>query len=66
MLTHPDRPILAVNLYDYVDVLEDQGNDALYDATFRVVPSEMWSVQNNPNDLEHGLGIARRQRGLRR
>jgi hypothetical protein len=36
-LTHPDRPVLVVNLYD--------GEDA--GTTFRVVPAEMWSVQNN-------------------
>jgi hypothetical protein len=46
-LTHPDRPILAINLYDYVDGMEDQGKGPQYGATFRVVPSEMWSVQNN-------------------
>jgi hypothetical protein len=46
-LTHPDRPVLAVNLYDYVEHLEDQGKGPQYGATFRVVPSEMWSVQNN-------------------
>jgi hypothetical protein len=46
-LTHPDRPILAVNLYDYVEGLEDQGKGPQYGATFRVVPSEMWSIQNN-------------------
>jgi hypothetical protein len=46
-LTHPDRPIVAVNLYDYVEDLEDQGKGPQYGATFRVVPSEMWSVQNN-------------------
>ena len=36
-----------VNLYDWVEDLEDQGKGPLYGATFRVVPSEMWSVQNN-------------------
>ncbi|MGC4750060.1 DUF6924 domain-containing protein [Micromonospora sp. DT201] len=46
-LTHSDRPILAVNLYDYVEDLEDPGKGPQYGATFRVVPSEMWSVQNN-------------------
>jgi hypothetical protein len=46
-LTHPDRPILVVNLYDYVEDLEDQGKGPRYGATFRVVPAEMWSVQNN-------------------
>jgi hypothetical protein len=46
-LTHPDRPILVVNLYDYVEGLEEQGKGPQYGATFRVVPSEMWSVQNN-------------------
>lgn len=46
-LTHPDRPILVVNLFDYVEELEDQGMGPHYGATFRVVPSEMWSVQNN-------------------
>ncbi|MEU4560600.1 hypothetical protein AB0F72_19665 [Actinoplanes sp. NPDC023936] len=46
-LTHPDRPILAVNLYDYVEGLEDQGKGPQFGATFRVVLSEMWSVQNN-------------------
>jgi hypothetical protein len=46
-LTHPDRPILVVNLYDWAEGLEDQGEGPQYGATFRVVPSEMWSVQNN-------------------
>lgn len=46
-LTHPDRPILVVNLYDYVEGLEEQGRGPRYGATFRVVPSEMWGVQNN-------------------
>ncbi|WP_147456927.1 DUF6924 domain-containing protein [Micromonospora pisi] len=46
-LTHPDRPILVVNLYDWVEGLEDQGKGPHYGATFRVVPEEMWSVQNN-------------------
>ena len=46
-LIHPDRPILVVNLYDYAEALEDQGKGPQYGATFRVVPSEMWSVQNN-------------------
>lgn len=65
-LTHPDRPILVVNLYDYVEDLEDHGKGPQYGATFRVVPSEMWSVQKQPHDLEHGLGRVRRQRGQRR
>jgi hypothetical protein len=34
-LTHPERPILVVDLSD------DPWN------TFRVIPSEMWGVQNN-------------------
>jgi hypothetical protein len=46
-LTHPDRPILVVNLYDWVEGLEDQGKGPQYGATFRVIPSQMWSVQNN-------------------
>lgn len=46
-LTHPDHPILVVNLYDYVEGLQDQGKGPQYGSTFRVVPSEMWSVQNN-------------------
>jgi hypothetical protein len=46
-LTHPDRPILVLNLYDYVEDLEEPGKGPQYGATFRVVPSEMWSVQNN-------------------
>ncbi|WP_426513485.1 DUF6924 domain-containing protein [Dactylosporangium sp. McL0621] len=46
-LTHRDRPILVVNLYDWVEGIEDQGKGPQYGATFRVVPSEMWSVQNN-------------------
>jgi hypothetical protein len=46
-LTHPDRPILVVNLYDWVEGIEDQGKGPQYGATFRVVPAEMWSVQNN-------------------
>ena len=31
----------------YVEGLPDQGRGPRYGATFRVVPSEMWSVQNN-------------------
>ena len=58
-LTHPDRPILVVNLYDYMEDLGDQGKGPQYGATFRVVPSEMWSVQNNLTisnlDWEKGL-----------
>lgn len=46
-LTHPDRPILVVNLYDWVEGLEEQGKGPRYGTTFRVVPSEMWSVENN-------------------
>jgi len=46
-LTHSDRPILVVKLYDYVEGLADEGKRPLYGATFRVVPAEMWSVQNN-------------------
>ncbi len=34
-LSHPDQPILAVDL------------DAEPGRTFRVIPSEMWSVENN-------------------
>lgn len=34
-LTHPDHPILVVDLYD------EPGR------TFRVIPSEMWGVENN-------------------
>jgi succinylarginine dihydrolase len=45
-LTHSDRPILVINLFDYVEGL-DNGEGPQYGATFRVVPSEMWSVQNN-------------------
>jgi hypothetical protein len=37
----------VVNLYDYVEGLTNQGKGPQYGATFRVVPSEMWSVQNN-------------------
>ncbi|MFG1871503.1 DUF6924 domain-containing protein [Micromonospora arborensis] len=44
---HPDRPILVVNLYDWVEGLEEQGRGPLYGTTFRVVPSEMYSVENN-------------------
>jgi len=40
ILTHPDRPIQVVNLYDYR--AGPRSGD-----TFRVIPSEMWSVQNN-------------------
>jgi hypothetical protein len=39
--------ILLVNLYDYVESLEDNGERPQYGATFRVVPYEMWSVHNN-------------------
>ncbi|NMO55367.1 hypothetical protein HH310_29815 [Actinoplanes sp. TBRC 11911] len=45
-LTHPHRPILVINLYDGSED-EDDGEEPQYGATFRVVPSEMWSVQNN-------------------
>jgi Domain of unknown function (DUF6924) len=34
-LTHPEHPILVVNLFD------EPGR------TFRVIPSEMWGVENN-------------------
>jgi hypothetical protein len=34
-LTHPERPILVVDLYD------EPGR------TFRVIPSEMWGIENN-------------------
>jgi hypothetical protein len=43
-LTHPDRPVQVINLYAG-DGLGREG--AGYGATFRVVPSEIWSVQNN-------------------
>ncbi|MEJ3745943.1 hypothetical protein WEI85_21955 [Actinomycetes bacterium KLBMP 9797] len=46
-LTHPDRPILVVNVYDFVEGLADEGRGPQYGATFRVIPAEMWSVQNN-------------------
>jgi hypothetical protein len=46
-LTHPDHPILVVNLFDWVEDLEDQGKGPQYGATFRVIPAQMWSVQNN-------------------
>lgn len=46
-LTHPDRPILVINLYDYMEGSNDEGRGPQFGATFRVVPSEMWSVQNN-------------------
>ena len=49
-LTHHERPILVVNLYDWVEELEDTEDDGRgprYGATFRVIPAEMWSVQNN-------------------
>ncbi|MEV6345449.1 hypothetical protein [Actinoplanes sp. NPDC051851] len=46
-LTHPDTPILVVKLDDNVEGLTDEGKGPRYGATFRVVPSEMWSVQNN-------------------
>ncbi|MGK5683175.1 DUF6924 domain-containing protein [Actinoplanes sp. URMC 104] len=46
-LTDPDHPVLVVNLYDYGEGLVDPGKGPQYGATFRVVPSEMWSVQNN-------------------
>ena len=38
---------MAVNLYDYAEDLKDQGRGPQYGATLRVVPSEMWSIQNN-------------------
>jgi hypothetical protein len=34
-LTHPDHPLLVVDLYD------EPGR------TFRVIPSEMWGIENN-------------------
>lgn len=46
-LTHPDQPILVVNLDNDDEGLAEQGEASQYGATFRVVPSEMWSVQNN-------------------
>ncbi|MGA5302524.1 DUF6924 domain-containing protein [Nucisporomicrobium flavum] len=39
-LTTPDQPILVVKL-------GNEGQGSLDGDTFRVVPSEMWSVQNN-------------------
>jgi hypothetical protein len=46
-LTHPEQPLLVVNLYDRVESLADQRRGLRYGTTFRVVPSEAWSVQNN-------------------
>jgi hypothetical protein len=48
-LTLPDHPVLVVNLYDYVAGVsgDEQGSGPSYGDTFRVVPSAMWSVQNN-------------------
>lgn len=48
-LTHPDNPILVVKVYDFVEGAgpDAEGRGPLYGATFRVVPSEMWAVQNN-------------------
>ncbi len=46
-LTHPDRPILVVNLRDWDDDFSDRRAGRWYGTTFRVVPSHMWSIQNN-------------------
>ena len=46
-LSHRDRPILVVNLYDWAEDIPDQRKGPLYGTSFRVVPSEMWAVQNN-------------------
>jgi hypothetical protein len=46
-LTSPDLPILVVKVYDFAEDLAQEGRGPLYGDTFRVVPSEMWSVQNN-------------------
>jgi hypothetical protein len=46
-LTHPDRPILVVNTGDDREILEDEDEEPQYGATFRVVPAEMWNVENN-------------------
>lgn len=46
-LTHPDRPVLVLNLYDWVEGLEDQGKGPRYGDTFRVVPAEVHSVEAN-------------------
>src|SRR5262249_21940913 len=42
-LAHPEHPILVVDLYD------EPGR------TFRVVPSEMWSVENNLSTANMGF-----------
>ncbi|WP_306210398.1 DUF6924 domain-containing protein [Actinoplanes sp. RD1] len=46
-LTHPELPILAINLGDYEEDPTDPGTGPQLGATFRVIPSELWSVQNN-------------------
>ena len=46
-LTHPDRPVLAVRVWDYEEGGGDNGKGPDYGSTFRVIPSEMWAVENN-------------------
>lgn len=46
-LTHPEWPILVVNFDDWAEDGEVEGRGPHYGATFRVVPSAMWSVENN-------------------
>ncbi|MGI5521462.1 DUF6924 domain-containing protein [Micromonospora sp. CA-259024] len=44
---HPDRPILVVQLQDWEEDAEEQVGEPGDDTTFRVIPSEMHSVENN-------------------
>ncbi|WP_305788649.1 DUF6924 domain-containing protein [Symbioplanes lichenis] len=46
-LTHPELPILAINLNNDDEEEDEPGEGSPFGATFRVVPSELWSVQNN-------------------
>jgi hypothetical protein len=46
-LTDPQRPILVINLFDYDEDTPGERKGPRFGDTFRVIPSEMWGVENN-------------------
>jgi hypothetical protein len=46
-LTDADRPILGVNLFDYDEDTAGERKGPRFGHTLRVIPSEMWNVENN-------------------
>lgn len=46
-LTDPQRPILAINLFDYDEETPGERKGPRFGDTFRVIPSELWAVENN-------------------